>query len=395
MAFGKDPKHLSTIPNYGGNFVQKSRMAIRRRQSSGTSGGKPFWKDNFRPPELYSTIVRILPGQYEQFINDGFDNAVKVTAPFVKYREHTTKFNGRIRSGICSAGPLYENWKLREDCVGCKLDWEDYLARKEIKRQGGNPGSQKVSSVEKYAYSVWDYAAYFKIPQTDKSGQPRMNPKTNQPYYDWATGDPNDPRFHGAEHIQGHALAWACGSSYQAILVDKAVQIGNSCANCGSRDSITAVVKMCGNKNCGHPIYEPDNTTLTAEQRKRIDEEPYTCPSCGEKNPVDELIECANCTPQGGEARRAQLWDVDLQVQLLQAGDRKMLQIHSYSDPRPIQINDPEIMKRAQPLDLIKQFAPTPREKQEELWGQPSDQAGALPASPQPAGALPSVPYTT
>lgn len=385
MSFGKDPNHVNNIPGYGGNMVQKARQAGRRGSSSGGGGGgMPFWKDNFSPPEVMPTVVRVLYGEYKQPI-EVRGELVEMTLPFHKCREHGGKPRGKFRSAMCSAGPLFADRKRRGECRGCELFWEDVTARNAAKAKGQNPGPRRMNATEKFVYSIWDYAPYFKLPDTDNNGQYRMNPKTNQPYYSWVTGDPNDPKFAGCEWKQGHLLPWPCGRTYQDVLLDRAKQIGNSCATCGTVNGIRTVMKICGNPQCGQPIYDPNNTTLTMAQRQEIDEKEVMCSACGQENFANEIIECAVCASTGRTPLRAQLWDVDIQLQAVRSSDRRLLQILNHSEPRPIQVQDPEVLKTIKPLDLQKKFAPTPLEKQYELFGAPDNTAAPPPNTQQVA----------
>ena len=144
----------------------------------------------------------------------------------------------------------------------------------------------------------------------------------------------------------------------------------NDCAACGSQGTIHCVEKICGNPACEHPVYDPNNTTMTPEQVEKIENEPYTCPVCGQTNFINELIECQKCLANGWEPRRASIFDIDLEITAVGTkGQQTVLQILNRSTPRPIQIQDPELLKTVQPLDLAKKFCPTPVEKQREMWG--------------------------
>lgn len=362
MAFNKDPNQLMNMPPHGGNYIQRAKTAARRPNRSG--GGQSFyWKDTYTPPDLSTDIIRLVPGEYPQEVTYDGETVVTESFPFFMFREH---HNGK-RGCICCGGALWANKEKALMCPSCVTFWEDVRERKAKKARGDNTkGPNRMSCRDQFAFNVFDYGMYFEVPEVDKNGQFRMNNKTNQPFTHWVKGSPNDPAMQGRPWKHGNLLPWAMATTYKDTLFNYAKQIGKSCKSCGSRDSITCVMKICGNKDCRQIVYDPNNTALTDEQRENIDSYPYTCPHCGQTNFVEEVVECSRCQ----NAARATLFDVDLQIQRMGTkGQQTFLQVISWSDPRPIQVADPEILKTIVPLDLPKQFSPHSPEEQYKIFG--------------------------
>lgn len=343
--------------------MQKAR-ALANRPARRGGGGAPYWKDTYSPPDLSTDIIRLVPGSYTQEVSYDGETSVTDTFEYFMFREH---HNGK-RGCICSGGPLWANKEKALPCPSCVVFWEDVRERKAKKARGDNTkGPNRMSCRDQFVFNVWDYGMYFEIPETDKNGQIRMNGQTNQPFTHWVKGNPNDPRMQGRPWKQGDMRPWPMGGTYKDALFNKAKLIGNSCASCGTRDSITCVLKVCGNPECQQPVYDPSTTTLTDEQRETIDNDPnYRCPHCGYIGFITEIIQCSACA----NPVRATIFDVDIEVQRLGTkGQQTFLQIHNYSNPRPIQVSDPEVLKNIKPLDLAKKFAPTPPEVQMKIYG--------------------------
>jgi hypothetical protein len=245
-----------------------------------------------------------------------------------------------------------------------------------------------MSCRDQFAFNAWDYGLYFNVPEVDKNGQLRMNQKTNQPFTHWVKGNPNDPRMQGRPWKQGDLRPWPMGTTYKDTLFSYAAKIGNGCKSCGSRDSIRCIMKICGNPECQQMVYDPNNTSMTDEQRDQVDNFPYRCTHCGTEAFVSESIECLNCkTPQ-----RATLFDVDLEVQRMGTkGQQTFLQILTWSDPRPIQVSDPEVLKTIIPMDLPKKFAPTTPEVQMKIYGFQTAVPTSGPMAPPIVGQQPSM----
>ena len=395
MSFGKDNGQLANIPAFGGSFAQRARTNARKAPRK--SGGAPYWKGTFKPSEHTPDVGRLIPGEYLQQVSHDGETIVEQTFPYVMFKEH---HNGRL-GGICSAGPLFASKNLAQLCHPCVVFWEDVRERKAKKARGDTTkGPNRMSCRDQYSFGWWDYGLYFEMPDVDAKGQPRINNKTQKPFTHWEKGNQNDPKYQGKPWKQGHLLPWAMGGTYFDVLVTYSKKIGLCCASCCTRDSIKTLMKICGNPACGQFIYDPNNCTLTDEQRVDIDDYPYQCKHCGEKKLVDEIIECSGATvdPNTGAIapcaapKRATLFDVDLQVQRMGTkGQQTFLMIINFSDPRPIQVADPEILKTIVPLDLLKKYTPTSPELQLKIFGlqaapPPVPDQGAGPPAIQPPG---------
>lgn len=369
MAFGKNPDQLANIPAWGGNALQHAKALARRDiPQTGGGGGKgmPYWKSLFILPDTHSTIVRLIPGDYEQQVSYDRQSIVTQRLTHVRFIEH---HNGR-RGCICSGGPLWNVRSSRLECPSCEQFWEDVVAKSEWKKakKAGNfyqEPPQRMSATKRFAYNTWDYGLYYEIPDLDANRQVRMNPRTGKPYSTWVAGSPNDPKFQGYPWKQGHLLPWAMPDTYHEALLDlEKKKIGTFCVSCGSMGSIQAIMRTCG--FCGQFIYDPNNCTLTEEQRNAIDDYPYTCPHCGKIGFTTEQIRCTQCQ----KPKRATLFDVDLEVTKVgQKGTRTFVQVLSVSNPRPIQVSDPNVLSTIKPMNLLRRFAPTTPEAQRQMFG--------------------------
>jgi len=389
MSFGKDQSQLATIPAFGGNYIQRAKTSARRPQFGGGGGGGTFfWKGNYRPPMHTPEMVRLIAGEYPQEVTHDGVTIVTEVHPYIRVREHTTKQGKVTKSSICSSGPLwasgFTNQYTGQPCNCCPVWFEDYQIRKQKKSQGDNTkGPYRMGMRDMFAFNVWDYGYYFEIPDMDANGQMRMNNQTNQPYTSWVKGNPNDPRMQGRPWRQGMLLPWYMGKTHWQTLINyDANVVGSRCKTCGTFGSIVCVMKICGNPECGQYIYDPNSTTLSEEQREKIDFYPYVCPKCGKEAYVDEVIECLS--PGCGKPERARIWDVDLLVQRMKSGDgqQTILQPLNHSEPRPISVPDPSAIK---PLDLLKKFKPTSLEMQLKIHNLAvPPPVGAQMASPPP-----------
>ena len=377
MAFGKDPDQLANIPAYGGNAVQQAK-ALARRDIPPQGKGMPYWKSLFILPDTHSTIIRLIRGDYEQQVSFDKENIVTARLTHVRFIEH---HNGK-RGGICSGGPLWYRKGKSLECPSCGMYWEDKTAItnwKAAKKMGQllPEPIKRMSATERFGYSMWDYGLYFQVPDIDGNGQVRMNPRTNQPYSNWVPGSPNDPHFQGYPWKNGNLLSWAMPFTYHETLLNLEKQkIGTCCATCGTVGSIQSVMRTCA--FCGDFIYDPNQCQLTEEQRTAIDDYPHTCQKCGKTGFTTEQIRCGNCA----KPVRATLFDVDLEVMKIGSkGKQTFVQVLSFSPPRPIQVQDPQILATIKPLNLLRKFSPTPPDVQRKMFG-----IGAVQALPQPQG---------
>lgn len=386
MAYGKDESQLNKIVPFGGNISQRARHYAKSREQArerrGRGGGAPYWRNVLKCPTSHSRLVRLIPGQYEQLVTYDDETITKEVFEYHIFREHYHGATGR--GAICSAGPLYRNKDKSDDCPGCSMFWEDVKERRAKNARGDkSKGPNRISMRDQYVFTVWDYGLWLKIPDTDRNGNARTD-DNGQPYTSWHMAPSNDPRVNQYEHKYGMLIPWPMGETYKDTLLqynDKSVR--NDCATCGTQGSIQCVQKICGNPNCEHPVYDPSDTTMSPEQIDKLESEPYTCPVCNETNFINEMVECSVCLQNGQEPRRASIFDIDLEVTAVGTkGQQTVLQILNRSTPRPIQIADPEILKTVGPLDLARQFSPTPPDKQRGMWGiddSPRQQQGGPP----------------
>lgn len=383
MAFGKDSTHLQNIPAYGGNFIQKAKTQARKPERT-VKGSAFYWRDTYKPQEHSTDIIRLIPGEYRVAVTHDGETVVEEVLPYFPFREH---HSGK-RGVICAGGSLWTNKSKAAPCPACDIFWEDVRERQAKRARGDTTkGPNRMSCRDQFAFNVWDYALYFEVPDVDHNGQFRMNSKTNQPYTSWEKGNPSDPKYAGKPYKQGHLMAWPMAQTYKDTLIEWAKKIGQCCRSCGGMNTISTVMKICGNPQCGQFIYDPNNCTLSAEQREQIDYYPHTCPHCHQTNYVQEALQCSACQAPV----RATIFDVDLQVQRMgTSGQQTFLQIFAFSEPRPIQVQDPEVLKNIKPLDLPKKFAPTQPETQMHVLGM-NAAAPSMAAHHPPAVQMPSM----
>jgi len=378
MSFGKDQNNLQGIPGYGqGSFIQKSATTERRPRRGG--GGEPYWKGCFQLSEHTPDTVRLIRGDYKQLVCNEEGDIYEEVLPYLKVREHYHASSHR--GAICSAGPAFLFKDKREPCLGCDMFWEDVDERRAKKARGDKTrGPNRMSARDQFVFTTWDYGIYFQVPQVDGNGQVRTN-KEGQPYTEWVKASPNDPRYQGKPWKQGHLCPWSMGTTYKDTLVKYAKVIRNSCVSCGNQNCVTSRGYFCGNPQCRAFLFDPNNTTMTPEQQDQMANFPHHCAQCGQTLYPHEEIACSACqAPQ-----RASIFDVDLQVMKQGSrGQQTFLNIISFSNPRPVQVQDAEALKDIKPIDLSKKFAATPIDTQRKLWNL-SGEAPAQPPAPQGA----------
>lgn len=377
MSFGKNPEQLGRVVPYGGNLSQRARHLAHARQNRGSGGGAaPYWKDTLKVPQDHARFGRLIPGAYVQPVSFDGKTVEQVTYEYVMFKEHF--MGGRVnRGGICSSGPLFSSRQHRDPCHGCDIFWEDVEVRKAKKQSGDKTkGPNRISLRDMYAFTWWDYGAWYHAPRKDGQGR-IVTDQNGAPRLDWVMGQENDSRYSGCEWKYGHLLAWPMGETYRDTLLSANDYIMQDCANCGGRGVIQFVSKNCA--GCGATVYDAA-TSLTPEQRTQVDNSPHQC-QCGHNGFLTEMINCGSC----GNGKRASVFDVDLQITAVGSkGQQTFLQILNRSEPRPIQVQDPEVLKGIQPLDLIQKFSPTPLDKQAEWWGT-GEQRQPAPQAPPPA----------
>lgn len=376
--YGKDPNALAGMPTCGASLTQQ--LTTSGAQAPRTPYNN-YWADSYRPPEHSPDIIRLIPGSYLQQEIGADGLSVDVTTPFIRYTEH---HNGHAGC-ICSAGVHANSKDKALPCPSCAIFWED-RAIQNVKKANGDRqrGPTRMSRTEKFAFNVWDYGLYYYTPQVSKkTGLPYKNSKGEQ-QFTWEKGVLNDPLRMGQAFKYGHLLPWPMGKTFKDTLNTYAKLVSNSCKSCGGRDTIVTMAKYCGNPEvgpdgtlaCGTMVYDAQNTTLTPEQRAQIDYQRHTCTRCGYTGFVVEQISCKNCS----NASRASLFDVDLQVLRIvppgaqqedniygsKRGGVPFLQIINWSEPRQLQA-PAEVIATIQPLDLLKKYAPTLPDRQNQV----------------------------
>jgi len=370
MAFGKDSRQSNMGGGYGRPTFGQQNSARNHSHSSRGGSKTPYWLNGFdisEDPAVPDTF-RLIRGEYIQTELDRLGNPFDDVYGFVRYREHF--YSALRRGGICSAGPYFLDRHKREPCKGCDIYWEDKAEQDAKKARGDNSkGPRRISMTDRYAYNLWSYAYHFEMPDTDKNGQYRMNPKTNQPYTTWSKApNPNLPIYAGHPYRMGHLYSWAIGRTWNETLITWNRIIDKSCLTCGARDSILSRGWYC--PHCSQLIIDPTNTTSSAEQIREVVNSHFSCPHCGTCAYLQEAVWCQSCS-DGSQGKRASIFDVDLTGVRQRVSDTStILTIMGYSNPTPIErlITDPEVLARVKPQDLVRKFAPTTVEEQCRIW---------------------------
>jgi hypothetical protein len=368
MSFNKDNSNLPNVAPFGGELGARERALRNNRRARQEGGGRAFWSLGLKLPRDHTRWLRLIPGDHviQATIDD--NEVFETRAQYITIIEH---FHGGLeRSGLCSAGVLHKNKNKREPCHGCDLFWEDVQANR------GLPDSQKkrrISKTEKKVFTVWDYGLWANITRT--AGD-------NKEYKDWTPLPPNDARATQYESKYGHLVPLPLSMNFFWALYDYSKNtVKKDCRTCGSVGTVRCVVKVCA--ACNNVIYDPNTSALTKEQQERLEAAP--CARCGYQSPSGEcaeVVECSCCSPHGYQAERATLFDVDLELGISGSKEQPILMVTNRSGPRPIQVQDPKVLEGIKPLPLEKMYAPTPLEKQREIWKIPGTQAAPEPAQP-------------
>jgi hypothetical protein len=338
--------------------------------------------------------VRLVPIECVTRRVDSAGNLYEEKTPWKEIIEH---YHGHYRlGGICSGGPFFFDRNKREPCHGCDLYWNAPKGRK----------NKPISMSNKFGFGVLVMEPFHKVPQIDRNtGQFSINPNTQQPYTNWdrclGQGCPSCQQ--ALETVQGRMQPWIMSKTHFNNLNAYSDRLG--CLTCGARSTpdnrpvISTAFWQCGNPACRQLIFDMNNTTATLEQIRNVVNYPYTCPFCGMVAYPEEVIQCANCTPAGAVPVRASIFDVDLQVIAPKTGDNDAttLTVLASSDPRPLAEMYAPLMQYTP--DLEKILAPTPLEKQAEMWrcgpssvGQPQHHAQAYGQPQQPGAGVPPGP---
>ncbi len=375
MSFGKDPSMLKSV----GSFRQQSERLTKRPQRSGGGGNAGArYRDRYRPSELAPDTVRLVPGNYKVEIVEedgrGGYQVVAIEMPNFKVREHFYARNKK--TAICSGGPLAEIKGRRDPCIGCDQFWAGMR-----KDQNGKSMRGPMGMSDSYVFNVLHYANYHEVEQRDGQGAIRANPNTGAAYTEWVVcnatyGAPCPACQAGKKTEFGRMLHWSLGYGHYKTLLSAEEQIGRSCASCAGVNTIDWEAWLCSNPECQDSVIEKATTSLSPEEIKKTVYDQVKCPKCGHFGFLMEYIECRGCDAP----RRASLFDVDMNVMRIKQGrgesQTTVLQVSQWSAPRPI---DQNVKDKVKPFPLDKLFAPTPIDKQAEMFGLP------MPSGDKPA----------
>ncbi len=375
MAYGKD----SRLTAESGSFRQQSRAFSQNKARHGAKGHVPYYINEFKPTLTAIDTIRLVKGAYlqQQAVGEGSNvQVVNVTMPYVKFTEH---FHGGLqKSCICSAGALKNFKNKRNRCRGCDIFWETAVRNENT----GRTESSIINRQEKYGFGVLVYANYHKVPVLDReSGKIRMNNRTNEPFFNL-----NKCGLQGCEYCMqrrevthGSMRHWQMSYTHFQTLRAAELLISDSCSACGAYPDFSGVTPIqslawsC--RDCGSQVIDVATTKLKVDEMRTITDNPHTCADCRQEGFLAESFICTECQKRGQQGRRAELWDVDLRVQLTETGQKaKTLTISGWSPPRPV---DPAYVQLAKPADLIAIFAPDSWEYQIERFGTPTPEPAA------------------
>ncbi len=374
MAYGKDPQNLPT----SGSFRQRANQYQHKREqqrSSGGGGGGFYWANQYKPSDEDPDMVRVIEGHYKvpQVVGSGKEAVVEmVELPFLPFSEH---YDGREKkSCICSAGPFAGSKEKSDPCPGCEL----FFSGME-KDQNGKKKAGRMSRREMYVFTVLDYGIYHNVEQTDKTGAFRTK-DDGTPWMEWkkCEGQGCDACRNNKETRRGATRHWALGWGHYTTLLDADKQIGKSCSNCAGVGTIRCIAWTC--PACGDAIVDMSTTALKTKEIDELTSRPVQC-KCGYEGFAQEIIDCMSCTNAGGLAKRATIFDVDMNVKRIKAtdgGNQTTLSISQWSPPRPIDVNYKDFGKA---LDLPKIYAPTAPDKQCELFNYKPNASGRTPVT--------------
>lgn len=355
--YGKDKASLEKIAAYGnvngGSMRQRAALLRQNLENTRGGGGSTRYSDLFKPSKTESDLVRIIPGNYTYTGANPDDTLYETTLPYWPYVEH---FHSTKQRGFaCSAGPLGHRKGKAEPCEGCARFFGDMTKDGKGKTKFG-----PVSRREMIAFTVLHMAPYHKIEQSDGQGNIKKNDK-GEAYYNWVpcTQEKDCEMCKARKETRpGHLMYWPMGvSHFKSLTEEYDPLIGESCAACGSRDSMYTEQWICGNPECQDTVID-EHSTLTKKDKAAMVAAPVTCPTCKQKVFLDEVVACKKC-PSG---RRATIFDVDLKVKRAVTGkdgsNQTTLMVTGWSDPSDWWGNHDnipvEFKEIARPLDLPK-----------------------------------------
>jgi len=355
----------------------------QKPEKTGAGGGNvPYFVNQFKPSTEEPDVVRLLKGEYPVQLAGQNGELVEQTLAYYIYREH---FDGRTnKSAICSAGPFAMDRKKRQPCDGCDIYWEE--------RSAGKKQNNRMSNREMYVFSMLHHANYVKTEQLDRNtGAVKVN-DDGQPYMNWVRMMAHERgKFAGKEMKDANALHWAMGFNHFNVIREYDKQIGKSCRACGVKAGrkgahevgVKSEAWCC--QGCGEALIEVDSTELAPKQIDEITSDVVECAVCKRVGYLQEMVSCTECS----DGTRSEIFDVDLEVQRVKpadGGNQTVLAIVGWANPHPI---DPRHVEIARPLELPKIYAPTPLERQHELFGSSGRQP--VTAGSKPYGGPPTL----
>ena len=352
--------------SYGKNEKDQERVSSFRKESAAFSksqprtGGKakiPAFLDEYKPSTSCIDTVRLIPGAYPQdkiiLAPDATGQMTpmltQTTCDFIKITEH---FDGYYRKGaVCSAGPFNDR-EHRKACHGCDI----YFATG-ARNENGRFESSRMSKQNKFVFSVWDYGIYHNNYQLDEHDNIRANKTTNKPYMQWqkciGQGCPSC-RAGNVETKQGCMRCWPLSYTWFQVLRQQDISvIGRNCVRCLGQNCISSL--SWNTACCGACVVDMRTTQMTMEEINKITNDEYACQRCHTTGMLNEVYECGHCAQRGQYGVRASLFDVDLNVTVVQSGLNKNLQVTGFTGPNVIPDTWKEYLK---PMDLIARYAP-------------------------------------
>jgi len=374
MAFGKDENNKNRLQ---GTLSQRAALSHKRetagRESTGGKG-RQYWMDNFHPNEIPDTIRCIYAEYPVQEVDESTGEIMESTLPYFPFVEH---YHGGLKKGaICSAGPHRMNRNKRAPCHGCEVFWEDYTERQARSQQLGTKVQtpKRISMSNKYVLTILDPGEYFETEQIDfRTGQIKLN-REGKPWMEWRKlRYPNDPAAADRKLKRGKVMPWAMSKTdFDMLTAYSDTNIGMCCSGCGTwghamQPMLRTTQYSCG--NCNNVLIDMQTTTMAPNQISELVKLPMPCAHCQTRGFAIEVISCPTCAQRGTSPKRASIWDVDIQVQLIKKIDdpnKHTLLISGYTAPAAI---DPQFADIAKPLDLPGSFKPTALEDQAVTWG--------------------------
>jgi hypothetical protein len=328
MSFNRDPNKLDATPTFGGLQARAAFDDIPGRASGGKSRG-PFTRNYkflpgkavwvlFHGAKIYKNVVCFRnpeTGETETRI---------IEAPFIRGMGHYNASKNNF--GVCSGGPDYYNKEFATcRCAGC-VQYYAGIRYVDNKRETGPMGRD-----EFYGFSMTVLQAHYEVEGN------RINPTTGAPYTEWVVL--------GDDRLKGKELSKLKSAPYMKYQFSA---------------SKTKFGQLLGSKAApGASIAE----ALV-----------MTCASCGQEDAfngsMDMNAACVACEAVG---KRVDLFSVAVQIVpvVTKAPSRPgehaqtALTLKAWK-PVPAELVGTDALE---PLDLAEKFAPTPPEKQKQLWG--------------------------